>query len=322
MSLPTAPATLTLTQCLLSSENYDEWFFELTSIILAGENITEMAIHCAQVETATAMKGLHRSYKTCSYGTAFSRASHTRICASCLSNTLAGLGHQVPALPRLGADRHSYTSVWLHCRYRGLAHWRFWHFAMAQSSEMAMQKRLMYPGGHKATIRVGLVWLLPDLRQPLDVHLHEAFRCVPPECGASTLCVPAVQAVTVVANATAKVAGVVEELEHPSSTSFAKITHPAAHPVTHQAVNQATLPVIVLATQEWVKAAIPPTPVRTTAVVATINESLSGDQYRDYREDRGYHREFCGYYRDDRSRSVPPANQGYAPPGPIAQRSK
>ncbi|KAF0711884.1 hypothetical protein AaE_012176, partial [Aphanomyces astaci] len=65
MSLPpaTSRAALPFTQRLLGAENFDEWFFELTSIILAGEDLTEMATHCAQVETATSMKGLRRAYK-------------------------------------------------------------------------------------------------------------------------------------------------------------------------------------------------------------------------------------------------------------------
>ncbi|ETV67865.1 hypothetical protein H257_15989 [Aphanomyces astaci] len=51
MSLPpaTSRAALPFTQSLLGTENFDEWFFELTSVILAGE----LATHCAQVETAT-----------------------------------------------------------------------------------------------------------------------------------------------------------------------------------------------------------------------------------------------------------------------------
>ncbi|RLO02117.1 hypothetical protein DYB28_014740 [Aphanomyces astaci] len=65
MSLPpaTSRAALPFTQRLLGAENFDEWFFELTSVILAGEDLTEMATHCAQVETATSMKGLRRAYK-------------------------------------------------------------------------------------------------------------------------------------------------------------------------------------------------------------------------------------------------------------------
>ncbi|RQM20340.1 hypothetical protein B5M09_008583 [Aphanomyces astaci] len=61
MSLPpaTSRAALPFTQSLLGTENFDEWFFELTSVILAGE----LATHCAQVETATYMKGLRRAYK-------------------------------------------------------------------------------------------------------------------------------------------------------------------------------------------------------------------------------------------------------------------
>ncbi|RLO04077.1 hypothetical protein DYB28_005170, partial [Aphanomyces astaci] len=54
MSLPpaTSRAALPFTQRLLGAENFDEWFFELSSFILAGEDLTEMATHCAQVETA------------------------------------------------------------------------------------------------------------------------------------------------------------------------------------------------------------------------------------------------------------------------------
>ncbi|RHZ39697.1 hypothetical protein DYB31_016170, partial [Aphanomyces astaci] len=65
MSLPpaTSRAALPFTQRLLGAENFDEWLFELTSVILAGEDLTEMATHCAQVETATSMKGLRRAYK-------------------------------------------------------------------------------------------------------------------------------------------------------------------------------------------------------------------------------------------------------------------
>ncbi|RLO09934.1 hypothetical protein DYB28_002434, partial [Aphanomyces astaci] len=59
----TSRAALPFTQRLLGAENFDEWFFELTSVILAGEDLTEMATHCAQVETATSMKGLRRAYK-------------------------------------------------------------------------------------------------------------------------------------------------------------------------------------------------------------------------------------------------------------------
>ncbi|RHZ02174.1 hypothetical protein DYB31_012602, partial [Aphanomyces astaci] len=51
------------TSRLLGAENFDEWFFELTSVILAGEDLTKMATYCAQVETATSMKGLCRAYK-------------------------------------------------------------------------------------------------------------------------------------------------------------------------------------------------------------------------------------------------------------------
>ncbi|RHZ04065.1 hypothetical protein DYB31_013184 [Aphanomyces astaci] len=65
MSLPlaTSRAVLPFTQRLLGAENLDEWFFELTSVILTGEDLTEMATHCAQVEMATSMKGLRRAYK-------------------------------------------------------------------------------------------------------------------------------------------------------------------------------------------------------------------------------------------------------------------
>ncbi|RLO09690.1 hypothetical protein DYB28_001095 [Aphanomyces astaci] len=65
MSLPpaTSRAALPFMQRLLGDENFDEWFFQHTSVILAGEDLTEMATHCAQVETATSMKGLRRAYK-------------------------------------------------------------------------------------------------------------------------------------------------------------------------------------------------------------------------------------------------------------------
>ncbi|RLO09851.1 hypothetical protein DYB28_001398 [Aphanomyces astaci] len=47
-----------VSQRLHGAGNFDEWFFELTSVTLAGEDLTEMATHCAQVETATSMKEL------------------------------------------------------------------------------------------------------------------------------------------------------------------------------------------------------------------------------------------------------------------------
>ncbi|RLN99178.1 hypothetical protein DYB28_015193 [Aphanomyces astaci] len=59
----TSCAALPFTQRLLGTGNFDEWFFELTSVIIASEDLTEMATHCAQVETATSMKGLRRAYK-------------------------------------------------------------------------------------------------------------------------------------------------------------------------------------------------------------------------------------------------------------------
>ncbi|RHZ25802.1 hypothetical protein DYB31_016803 [Aphanomyces astaci] len=66
-------------------------------------------------------------------------------------------------------------------------------------------------------------------------------------------------AATAVANVTAKVAGVVEEPGHPSSTPFAK----------------ATLPAAVQATPAWDKAAIPATPVSITAIIAMINAAVA-----------------------------------------------
>ncbi|RHZ24909.1 hypothetical protein DYB37_013413, partial [Aphanomyces astaci] len=53
MSLPpaTSRAALPFTQRLLGAENFDNSFCEYTSVILAGEDLTEMATNCAQVET-------------------------------------------------------------------------------------------------------------------------------------------------------------------------------------------------------------------------------------------------------------------------------
>ncbi|RHZ42383.1 hypothetical protein DYB26_014248, partial [Aphanomyces astaci] len=82
-------------------------------------------------------------------------------------------------------------------------------------------------------------------------------------------------AATAVANATAKATGAIEEPGYPSSTPFAKATHPAAYPVMQEAVHQVTLPAVVQATPAWDKAAIPATPVSITVIIATINAAAA-----------------------------------------------
>ncbi|RHZ31736.1 hypothetical protein DYB37_009234 [Aphanomyces astaci] len=152
-----------------------------------------------------------------------------------------------------------------------------------------------------------------------------------------------------VANATTKATGMVEEPGHPSSTPFAKATHPATH--------QATLPAAVEATPAWDKAVIPATPVSTTAIIATINTTVAHfvgrppaitvpqatgtatpagtfaktagifcDDSGANQDDRRYrsrsHSMYDVWRHRSRSRSAQPADQGYAQPASNLQRSQ
>ncbi|RHZ04935.1 hypothetical protein DYB26_007716, partial [Aphanomyces astaci] len=65
MSLPptsSSRAALPITHRLVGAENYDDWFLELTSIILPGEALDSMATQCTEVEAVWSMKGLIRAF--------------------------------------------------------------------------------------------------------------------------------------------------------------------------------------------------------------------------------------------------------------------
>ncbi|RLO11780.1 hypothetical protein DYB28_014568, partial [Aphanomyces astaci] len=66
MSLPptsSSRAALPITHRLVGAENYDDWFLELTSIILPGEALDSMATQCTEVEAVWSMKGLIRAFR-------------------------------------------------------------------------------------------------------------------------------------------------------------------------------------------------------------------------------------------------------------------
>ncbi|RHZ38799.1 hypothetical protein DYB26_010922, partial [Aphanomyces astaci] len=66
MSLPptsSSRAALPITHRLVGAENYDDWFLELTSIILPGEALDSMATQCTEGEAVWSMKGLIRAFR-------------------------------------------------------------------------------------------------------------------------------------------------------------------------------------------------------------------------------------------------------------------
>ncbi|RHY07929.1 hypothetical protein DYB25_013705 [Aphanomyces astaci] len=66
MSLPptsSSRAALPITHRLVGAEDYDDWFLELTSIILPGEALDSMATQCTEVEAVWSMKGLIRAFR-------------------------------------------------------------------------------------------------------------------------------------------------------------------------------------------------------------------------------------------------------------------
>ncbi|RHZ04066.1 hypothetical protein DYB31_013183 [Aphanomyces astaci] len=182
-------------------------------------------------------------------------------------------------------------------RQRGLAHWHFQPFALAPASAKATDKRPPYPGAPKAKTpwRIGVATACPQAAtrrtpaQSSPVHSTRT-RCVKTSCfrqdGLPSHLVnypkvvvvdalKADQAATAVANAMAKVAGAVEQPEHPSSTPFSKVTPQAANKVMHPAAHRATLPAAIQATPAWDKAAIPTTPASISALIATINAAVA-----------------------------------------------
>ncbi|RHY25965.1 hypothetical protein DYB32_007982 [Aphanomyces invadans] len=52
---------LFVTNHLRGNDNFDEWHFELTTIVLQGEGLTAQATKCADGEAVRSMKGLHRA---------------------------------------------------------------------------------------------------------------------------------------------------------------------------------------------------------------------------------------------------------------------
>ncbi|ETV90183.1 hypothetical protein H310_14980 [Aphanomyces invadans] len=54
---------LSVTNHLRGIDNFDEWHFELTTIVLQGEGLTAQATKCADVEVVWSMKGLRRALR-------------------------------------------------------------------------------------------------------------------------------------------------------------------------------------------------------------------------------------------------------------------
>ncbi|ETV91983.1 hypothetical protein H310_13622 [Aphanomyces invadans] len=69
----------------LSVDNFDEWHFELTAIVLQGEGLSNHATKCAGVEAAWSMKGLHQALRILD-GDVKKIRSHQEQEASCLSD--------------------------------------------------------------------------------------------------------------------------------------------------------------------------------------------------------------------------------------------
>ncbi|ETV75245.1 hypothetical protein H257_10437 [Aphanomyces astaci] len=159
--------------------------------------------------------------------------------------------------------------------------WLFRPFTMAEASETATGKWPPYPG--ETTTHRGLVRLLPDLSQSLDVHLHEAFPCVPPVRVVAGDALKADQAAATVANASTKaVAVVVVPQQHgyvssdpPGHATRGSPGNATSGPPGYaSSSHEATLPAAVQATQACGKAVIPATPVPTMAAIVTTNGAV------------------------------------------------
>ncbi|RHZ39036.1 hypothetical protein DYB26_013883 [Aphanomyces astaci] len=248
----TSCAALPFTQRLLGTGNFDEWFFELTSVIIASEDLTEMATHCAQVETATSMKGLRRAYKLTAWLTD-NRSTDEEITRSIRNHVDELIKLEKTVIARSCALVYASLSPTATDKwppYLGAPKAKTpWRIAVATACPQAATRRTPARSSPVRSTRTRCLKTSCFRQDGLPSHLVVV--------GA----LKADQAATVVANAMAKAAGAVEEPEHPSSTPFAKATYQAANPVTHQAA--------------WDKAAIPATPASTTPLIATINAAVA-----------------------------------------------
>ncbi|RQM22034.1 hypothetical protein B5M09_009165 [Aphanomyces astaci] len=266
MSLPpaTSRAALPFTQRLLGAENFDNSFFEYTSVILAGEDLTEMATNCAQVVTVRKLR------RSCDELIKLEKTAISRSCAL----VYASLSPTFKPHVSLDFNLQAFDKMRTAAEKLERRPLRDSHLA---SALLAALPEYIAPD---LFVWCGTQPSIPykNMRQLLEQHWPGLVTKYPHYLGPAPIAaaapdelpshlsnypqvevvdaIKADQAATAVANAMAKAVGVVEEPGHPSSTPFAK--------VTYQVVHRATLP-----------AAIQATPASTTALIAKINAAVA-----------------------------------------------